>query len=553
VAPFRRGQRHFRRYREIANVLAKHGFGYILDQTGLIDFLPKRTRLTADKDKLGAPERLLHVLEELGPTFVKLGQIMSTRADLLPEPYIKQLSKLQDDVPPLPFEEIEPVIMDEFNKPAAELFAVFDQTPLASASIGQVHKAVLHSGEAVVVKVQRPNIARKIETDLEILFNIARIAERRTGWGQLYQPVDIVEEFTQSIRNELDYLAEGRNAERFKKNFQTNDGVVIPGVHWQHSSKRVLVLEFMQGIKISNLEQLDREGYNRKEIAATVVNAMLQQVFEDGFFHGDPHPGNLAVLPEGKVLFMDFGQVGRVDSWLQERFSDLILALVRQDVNLIVRSLLKIGVVHKGINLQGLKKDVSRLQRKYYGVPMSQIKLGDTLTELLELTYTYQVRIPPEVTLLIKSMVTLEALVQVLDPDLSIVDIAEPYGKKLLRKRLSPRRLGSAASEQLLELGGLLTDLPSRLENVLSMLEGGRLKAQIDVQNFRTFINILNLISNRISISIIIASIIVGSSLMAQNTVSSALMRYPVVEVGFVIAVLMGLWLIFTIYRSGRY
>jgi len=553
LTPVRRGQRHLRRYREVANVLAKHGFGYILDQTGLIDFLPKRAQLATNREKWGAPERLLHVLEELGPTFIKLGQIMSTRADLLAEAYIKQLSKLQDAVPSLPFAEIETVIREELNKPLDELFLTFTEEPLASASIGQVHRAVLKSGEEVVVKVQRPNISQKIETDLEILFHIARIAEKRTTWGRLYQPVDVVEEFARSLRNELDYLAEGRNAERFRRNFAGEETVVIPRVYWEYSSRRVLVLEYVRGIKISHFEKLDREGIDRKKTARIVVNAMLKQVFEDGFFHGDPHPGNLAVLPGGRVLFMDFGQAGRVDQWLRERFSDLILALVRQDVNHIVRSLLKVGVVNRGINVQGLRKDVSRLQRKYYGIPMSQIRLGDALSELLQLSYTYQIRIPPEVALLIKAMITLEALVQELDPELSIVDIAEPYGRKLLRMRFAPRRLGTAVSEQLWELGGFLADLPSRLENLLSLLEGGHLKVQIEVRSFRNLIGLLNLVSNRISISIIIASIIVGSSLMAQKTANSLLLRYPVVEMGFLLAVLMGLWLIFTIFRSGRY
>ncbi|MBO8170074.1 MAG: AarF/ABC1/UbiB kinase family protein [Thermoanaerobacteraceae bacterium] len=550
---FRRGQRHFRRYREIANILAKHGFGYVLDLTGLINYLPKKKQAQTRRDKWGAPERILHVLEELGPSFIKLGQIMSTRKDLFPEEYIEQLSKLQDEVPPFPFAWVEEIIKEELNKSIDDLFLTFEEQPLASASIGQVHKAVLKNGEEVVVKVQRPHIQETIETDLEILFNIARIAENRTNWGRLYQPVDIVEEFAQAIRNELDYLAEGRNAERFANNFADDATVVIPKVYWEYSSKKVLVLEYIEGIKISHHEALESAGVDRKRIAKIVVDAMLKQIFEDGFFHGDPHPGNLAVLSLGQVVFMDFGQVGRIDEWLRERFSDLIIALINQNVNAIVRSLLKIGIVSREIDLQALKKDVSRLKGKYYGVPMSQIQVGDALGDLLEISYTYKIRIPPEVILLIKSLITLEALVQELDPELSILDIAEPYGRKLLRQRFSPRKMGQSIGEYVVELGALVTELPYRLENVLNLLEEGRLKVNLEHENVRNLLSLLNLISNRLSLSIIIASLIVGSSLIAQKADSSILWRYPVAEVGFMIAVLMGLWLIWTIFRSGRF
>lgn len=553
MAVFRRGQRHFRRYREIANILAKHGFGYVLDLTGLINYLPKKKQAQTRRDKWGAPERILHVLEELGPSFIKLGQIMSTRKDLFPEEYIEQLSKLQDEVPPFPFAWVEEIIKEELNKSIDDLFLTFEEQPLASASIGQVHKAVLKNGEEVVVKVQRPHIQETIETDLEILFNIARIAENRTNWGRLYQPVDIVEEFAQAIRNELDYLAEGRNAERFANNFADDATVVIPKVYWEYSSKKVLVLEYIEGIKISHHEALESAGVDRKRIAKIVVDAMLKQIFEDGFFHGDPHPGNLAVLSLGQVVFMDFGQVGRIDEWLRERFSDLIIALINQNVNAIVRSLLKIGIVSREIDLQALKKDVSRLKGKYYGVPMSQIQVGDALGDLLEISYTYKIRIPPEVILLIKSLITLEALVQELDPELSILDIAEPYGRKLLRQRFSPRKMGQSIGEYVVELGALVTELPYRLENVLNLLEEGRLKVNLEHENVRNLLSLLNLISNRLSLSIIIASLIVGSSLIAQKADSSILWRYPVAEVGFMIAVLMGLWLIWTIFRSGRF
>ncbi len=553
MAPFRRGPRHLRRYREIANILAKHGFGYILDQTGLIQYLPKQSQRRASKERWGAPERILHVLEELGPSFVKLGQIMSIRKDLLPEEYIEQLSKLQDEVPPFPFEQVEEVIEVEFTKTIENLFATFNKKPLASASIGQVHQATLKSGEQVVVKIQRPGIKEKIETDLEILFNIARFVENRTATGKHYRPVDIVEEFAQSVRNELDYMAEGRNAERIASMFVNDDGVIIPGVYWEFTSRRVLVLEFVEGIKISNHTALDNAGVDKRKIAKIVVNAMLKQAFEEGFFHGDPHPGNLTVLSSDQVAFLDFGQVGRIDDWLRERFSDLILALISQSVNGIVRSMLKLGAIERHVNMQALKKDVARIKGKYYGMPMSEIKVGEALNEMLQLSYKYRIRVSPEITLLIKSLMTLEALVQELDPKLSVVDIAEPYGKKILRQRFSPSKLGQGVSEYAWEIGSLLSDLPSRAENVISLLEEGKLRIQLEHENFKNFFNLLNLISNRLSMSIIIASVIVGSSLIAQNTEQSILWRYPVAEVGFLIAVIMGMWLIYTIFRSGRF
>ncbi|GAW91816.1 ABC1 kinase family protein [Calderihabitans maritimus] len=553
----RRRYRHFNRFREVANVLAKHGFSYLLDQTGLVEFLPraqwKNMKEREETAKLSAPERMVLVLEELGPTFIKLGQILSTRADLLPESYTRALARLQDKVPPVEHSRVVKVIEEELGKPLETLFASFETEPLASASIGQVHLASLESGEKVVVKVQRPGIPQVIETDLDILFEVARWLEQRTSWGKFYQVMDIVEEFARSIRAELDFTQEGRNAERIAHNFADDPDVVIPRVYWELSSKKILVMEYVEGIKISNLDTLRHQGYDLKTVARRVVSAVLKQTFEDGFFHADPHPGNVAVLPGEKILFLDFGQVGRIDEWLRERFIDLIVAMARQDVGGVVRAVLHIGITNGRVDIRALRREVFRLKNKYYELPMSQINLGEAVGELLRISRQFRIRIPPEISLMAKALLTVEALVQRLDPQLSLMEVAEPFGKKLLRRRLSPREIGRRIWEQIMEFSGLLSELPERLEQLLDLLEEGNLTVNLEHQGLRAFMNHLNTVSNRICLSIVIGSVIIGSSLLAQKTASSFLARVPVAEIGFLVAVLMGFWLIISIVRSGRF
>ncbi len=546
--------KHILRYREIANVLTKHGFGFLLDQTGISGGLriPWRKTVRRGHEKLTTARRIRLVLEELGPTFIKLGQLMSTRPDLFPPDVIMELEHLQDQVQPVSFEEIKTIIEEELGASVAEVFAGIETAPLATASIGQVHRGRLAAGEEVVIKVQRQSVDRLIETDLEIMFDIARLLEWRTSWGRFYKLGEMVEEFARAIRQEVDYTYEARNAERFRENFAGENEVVSPEVFWPFTTRRVLVLEYVEGIKITALEELRAAGYNLSNVAKKVANAVFKQILVDGFFHGDPHPGNIAVLPEEKIFFMDFGMVGRLDDYLKDQFAAMLLHIVRRDLDGIVRVLLEIGKAHGKVNKQNLRKDINYLFSKYYDRPLKEIRIGEALRELLGMSYVYRIRIPAEVVLLTRTLLLLEGTIEKLSPGVSIVDLAEPFGKKLLYEKMAPGRVAKKIIDYGLDIITISRDLPRRADNLLHTMEAGELSFRIELKNFVQFVNRLNIVSNRLSFSIIIAAIIIGSSLIAQQSGSFLFRRYPVAEIGFVIAVLLGMWLLISIIRSGR-
>ncbi|NLK50854.1 MAG: AarF/ABC1/UbiB kinase family protein [Syntrophomonadaceae bacterium] len=552
--PLVKRYRHLGRYREIANVLARHGFGYLIDQAGLRNLLHRRSirEGTEREERRTAPQRMFQALNELGPTFVKMGQILSTRPDLIPRDFMDQLVKLQDRVTPFSYTLVQEIFYEEQEKPLDELFSEFDPEPIASASMAQVHRARLHSGELVVVKVQRPDIQRTIEIDLEILFDLARMLEARTVWGKHYGLVDIVEEFSQTLRAELDFSLEGRNADRFHKLFADDPTVVIPQVYWDFSSRRILVIEYIEGTKLMPSE-LRKAGYNLERVAQHLVNAILKQIYYFGFFHADPHPGNLAVLPGERIVFMDFGQVGRIDQATREKAVNLVLAMVRYDVDGVLRGLLDIGVVHRKINRSALRRDLSRLQQKYYGLPLAEIPVGQALQELIDLSFRYEIRIPAEFALAIKCLITNEGVLQELDPTISLIELAEPLARGIIRQRLAPQAIRKTLTRTVQELWDFTHRVPRQVENVLGLLEEGEIKLQLEHQNLPRFFGRLNTIANRISLSILIASLIVGSSLIVKQVPESFLATLPIAEIGYLVAVAMGFWLVVSIVRSGRY
>ena len=547
--------RHLARYREIANVLSRHGFGYLFDQAGLRDLLHRKSMAEGleRQGKLTTPQRLFMAINELGPTFIKMGQIISTRPDLVPWPYLEQLEKLQDMVPPFPYGQVEEIFIQEQNKPLEQVFTEFDPVPIASASMAQVHRAHLLTGESVVIKVQRPGIQRTIEMDLEILFDLARLLESRTVWGKHYGLVDIVEEFAQSLRAELDFTSEGRNADRFYNLFTGDSTVIIPKVYWEYSTRQLLVMEYIEGIKMSATEQLQEAGCNLQLVGRNFVNAILKQIYIFGFFHSDPHPGNLAVLPVEQVVFMDFGQVGRIDELTRAKALNLVLAMVRYDVDAVMRGLLDIGVVRRKVNRSALRRDLNRLQQKYYGLPMSQIDVGTALHELVDISYRYEIKIPAEFALAIKCLVTSEGVLQQLDPQISLLELAEPFARKIVRQRMAPKEIQRTLFRSALELWDVAHRVPKQLENVLGLVEEGELKVQLEHQNLHRFSMRLNMIANRLTLSILIGSLIVGSSLIVNRAPGSFLSRLPIAEIGYMVAAAMGFWLVVSIVRSGRF
>lgn len=544
--------RHILRFREIGEILTKHGLGQ------LVDFLQRGEANVFNRKKgdgktvLSLPQRFRRALEELGPTFVKLGQLLSTRPDLLPPELILELEHLQDRVQPLPFEQVKEVLEAELGVGYLEVFAYLEEEPLGAASIGQVHRGKLSTGEEVVVKIQRPGIKRVIETDLEILFDAARLVQSRTKWGAFYRVVDMVEEFANSIKEEVDYTIEGRNADRFAGYFSGDPTVRFPKVFWEFSSPRVLTLEYVAGIKINNFTALKEQGYNLSAVARHAANAIFKQIYIHGFFHADPHPGNLAVLEGETIFFMDFGQVGRLDDELRTKLVSLVLAVVRQDSRAIVDILLEVGKAHETVSKNKLLKDINRLMVKYYDLPLRQLKLGDVMREMLQMAFVYQIRVPAEITLLAKTLVTLEGLVKQLDPTVSIVDLAEPFGRVLLREKFSPHRLKRFFVNNAYDLFSQLLRLPRRLDSLVNQIERGQLKVQLEHQKYHEFVDKITQASNRLAVSIIVAAIIMGTSMLALKAEKSILWRFPIAEIGFIAAVIMGFWLLISISRSGR-
>ncbi|WP_407310204.1 ABC1 kinase family protein [Desulfosporosinus sp. SB140] len=552
--------RHLKRYRDVAKVLARHGFGFFVEEIGLIHMLSLPKRLFTDWeeiDPLSMGERIRQVLEELGPTYVKIGQIASTRADIIPEEILSELVKLQDSVAPFSFEEVRRIVEEELGSPLEEIFTIFEETVVAAASIGQVHRAQLQSGERVAVKVQRPNIKALIETDLEILLDLATLAEHRMVRMERLQLREVVEEFAKSLRNELDYTIEARNAEKIAKQFKEDSTIHIPDIYWDYSTQKVLTMEYVEGIKLNRFEEIDKKGYDRKGIAEQLVRALFHQVLIEGFFHGDPHPGNILLLPEGVLSLIDFGMVGRLTQEMKYNFASMVIAMMRQNTESMIQAILRIGIIPEDVNLPLLTKEVDELREKYMDVPMSRISLGGAVGDLLGVAFRHQIRIPADFTLLAKCLLLLEGIVEKLDPQLSIMDMAKPFGLRLLKERYYPSTIAGRVWHNISDYSELLVDLPKQMKALMRDVLRGKIHLDVGVPELDVFLRKLDRISNQISFSIVLLSF---SIVMMGLIIASALGRQPImlwqipaIEIGFGVAILMLIWLFISIFKSGKF
>lgn len=552
--------RHVHRYQEVATVLARNGFSLILEEMGLINFISfsrRMRRREEEVDPITLGQRLRNALEELGPTYVKIGQIASTRPDIIPDYLITELEKLQDQVPPFSFAEVSQIIEAELGALPQDIFRHFEEEPLAAASIGQVHRAVLQSGESVAVKIQRPHIAQKIETDLEILLDLAALAEKRMDWAALYHVRDMVEEFANSLRNELNYEIEGNNAQRISKQFQGDSSIHIPKVYKEYSTKKVLTLEYIQGVKLSQFQTLEALGYNRKELAENLIKAMFKQILIEGFFHGDPHPGNIFVLPKQVISLIDFGMIGRLSSDMKDHFASLVIGMMRRKTEDMVEAVFAMGIVPEDLDPKVLYRDVDGLREKYLDVPMSEVDLGSAVNDLFKVAYKHRIIIPADLVLLGKSLLSLEGIVEQLDPEISIIDIAEPFGAQLLKERLHPAFLAEKTWKHIREYFDLLLNLPKQAKEIFSSIQRGKIRVEIYLPELAAFIRKLDRISNQLSFSILLLSF---SIIMCGLVIASALgkeplvfWRIPAIEAGFTMAAMMFILLLVSILRSGRF
>jgi ubiquinone biosynthesis protein len=549
----RRRYIHLHRYRQIANVLARYGFGFLLDQAGLAELVHRRPRETAP---LSTGRRLRLALEELGATFIKLGQLLSTRPDLLPADIIAELTLLQDQLPPFPFAAVRQILETELDQPLEKVFADFNPEPLAAASIGQVHRATLPGGRQVIVKVQRPGVREQVRIDLEILYDLARLAQRYTSWGRIYDFSQMVTEFADAIEGELDYTREGRHADRLRENLAGNPTVYIPAVYWDYTTERVLTQEYVDAVKINDREEINSRGYDRRRIAANLAQSLFQQILVDGFFHGDPHPGNLAVLPGEVIVFMDFGLVGVLSEERKHQFVNLLLGIIRRRSQDVLAVIIAMGMVPPEVNMAALRRDIEALRDRYYHLSLRQISLGQAIEELQQLAFKYHLHMPAELTLVGKTVLTLEGLVRELDPELELAELAEPYGRELLRRRFSARALWQSLLDNLSANLDLVQDLPHRLQHLLDLAEKGELTVRIEPLHLRDLLRHLDRITTKLTISVVLLafSIIMGSLIISTALGApgnSLFFRLPTLEIGFGAASLMFLWLLITIWRGG--
>lgn len=534
--------------------------GYIAEELGLYEMLslPKKI-LIKEHQKINFKtlgERLRLILEELGPTFIKMGQIASTRPDIIPKDIIHEFEKLQDNVPAFSIQEVKAIIEQEVGE-IDNIFIEFSEVPIAAASIGQVHYAVLKSGQPVAVKVQRPNIENIIKTDLEILKEIALLAESRLDWASRYKILDIIEEFSNALLAELDYSNEGRNAEKISKQFNNKKNIRIPTIYWEYSTKKVLMMEFIKGTKINEIEEIQQKGYNTKILAERIAQAIFHQILIEGFYHGDPHPGNIAVLPDEIIVFMDFGMIGRLNPEMKTHFASLVISMMRQNTDGVIKAITRMGLVPDEVNMQLLRTDIDFIKDKYYDVSLSQVSLGEAINELFSIANQHHIRIPSDLTLLAKTLLTIEGVVVKLDPDISIINIAEPFGRQLLKDRYHPRKMAESIFNKWEEYGEIFTELPKHIQEISSIMKSGKLPIEINIPKVELLLTKLDRISNRLSFSIVLLSfsiimvgLIIGSALGGQ---SSLLWNIPAIEIGFGVAIFMFLWLLYSIFKSGRF
>lgn len=546
-----------RRYRRIATILARHGLGYFVGVLGLERLVPLQRGLLghAVRDEpYTRPEHLRLALEELGTAWIKVGQVLSTRPDLLPPEYQRELAKLQDDAPPVPAEQIRAVILAELGQPPEALFARFDALPLAAASIGQAHAAALPDGTEVVVKVRRPGVAEQVEEDLAILRELAATASRRWERAADYDLIGLADEFAATLRAELDYVREGRNAERFAANVANEPAVHIPRVFWPTTTSRVLTLERMGGIKITDHAALDAANINRPALAERAAHLLLRSIFEDGFYHADPHPGNFFVEPDGRIGLIDFGMVGTVDDQAREQLAGVLLAVSARDPDRLVDTLLELGVVRRRLSRVALREDLDQLLTRYYDRPLGEIPLGPLVAETLATVRRHRLQLPSNLVLLLKTAVMSEGLAAGLDPAFQVTTILTPYARRLLLRQYSPRRWASRLGRAGIDAGELGIALPRQLRRLLGELERGELMVGTRLEGVELMLDRLERLANRLVLAVIAAAFVVGLAVLMAVYRPPGWDRWagPLFAVGFAIAATLGAYLAWTIFRSGR-
>lgn len=520
------------RIKEIVSVFIKHGI-----KEGI-------TNITD-------PVRVRRAIEELGPTFVKIGQILSTRPDIIPESYIYEFQKLQDNVRPEHFGEIKSVVESHLQGDINELFTAFDETPIASASLAQVHLATLKSGEKVVVKIQRPKARDTMLSDIKILRRLTMFM-KFTPQGHVINPEEVVDELMQATRNELDFLNEAQNIKKFHANNKEVKCITCPRVYDEYTTSNVLVMEYISGIKIANLDELDRQGYDLKDIALKLANNYLKQIFEDGFFHADPHPGNI-LIRDKKIVYIDFGMMGTLSQGVLRKFNNVLLGLATKNIDAITQNILKIGIKKGNVDYKKVYSDIEEIYNNYAEESLYDIDLPRMLDEVFKACRKNNIAMPREVTMFIKGLMTIEGVVRKLEPDINVMDITIPYAKSQILKKRDYKQDMVEQLDNLYSLSKTGLKIPVKFLELINSALAGKLKVQMEHTNLENSVNELNKMVNRIVFALIIASLIIGSSLVINADAGPKMFNISIFGfVGFAGTGILGLWLLISILRSGK-
>jgi ubiquinone biosynthesis protein len=551
----RTATRNLGRLSEIAQVAVKHGFGYFFETHRLTDLVPGRQRLTGD----GMPsQRGLHLremLDELGPTFVKFGQLLSTRPDIVPPDILLELQALQDDVRPFPYEDVERVIREELDLSIEQLFTEFDPVPVAAASIGQVHRATLPNGRRVAVKVQRPNAPRQVEADLALLYQAARVARERVRALDFIDARQIVDEFARSIRQELDYRLEARNAEAFHHRFSGHPHVRIPRVFWSYTRTRVLTLDLLEGIQLADLPLEAWSMEERRRLAYLMTETWMTMIFRHGFFHGDPHPANIFVLGDGEHIgIVDFGQVGKLSDDDLSKLTRLFIDAANEQIEQLPRRLAELGVRYPKEREDEFVLELREMYHRYSGASLSEIDPLQVIREAFQLIYRLNLRLPTRFVLLDKAIATLGSVGVDLYPDFNVFEVARPYARSLMVERYTPQRMLRRARTEGLELARIARDLPYQVHDVLEEFRDGQIEVGFVHKGLDEFMRKLDVAFNRLVIALVVVGGLIGSSLIGIfSTAGPQIAGVNFLSfVGFVLSGALGMWLLWGVLRSGR-
>ncbi len=551
--------RNLMRYQQIIAIILKYGFENIIDamkidryiESGLqlIHFVNKHEKV----EKLSKNQRIRMMLEELGPTFIKMGQVLSSRPDLIPVDLLNELEKLQDHVKPFGFEHVKIIIASEFGQPHNKIFDSIEETPFASASIGQVHRAQTHNQDQIAVKIQRPGIRKTIETDLEIMHHLASIMENNIEEVALFKPVKIVEEFAKTLEKELDYSIEASNMKQMAQQFKHDKTIQIPNVYDAESSERVLSMEYIRGIKADDVDAIESAGLDKKLITRRGADFIMKQVFEHGFFHADPHPGNIFVMEKNRICPVDFGMTGFVDQTTREVFVDLIHSIATNNFKRTSTLLCELAEYEIQPDLTRLEKDVSQFVSMHLSKTLKDIKTAKMVNRFLELCATHKLRIPPDFFLMIKAFISIEGVAKKLDPDFDMISHAVPYVTAAKYRKFKASRITEELMGVARESYKLLRIFPTDAVEIMRLVKSGKLSFNINIKGLDKMLNTQDQTSNRISFSIIIAALILGSAILINSEVPPMLFGVSVIGIaGFLAAAVMGIWLLIAIIQKGR-